>query len=314
MTRLAWLTTPAVEATARAVKTSIEKLVWLRNMDAHLLDLSMLPTERRRFLATVGRRSTVQALERRGDRRYPILLALVAQSAVDQLDEVVRAVRPGGVGAGVAGEVQDRRGAGRAGEDAARSGSLLLDVILPVLADPAIPDEQVGGLLREQIGMQQAAGGGGGRMEAAAARPWPAVGACDSSYSYLRQFTPDVLSVIDFQGGPGTAELMEAVAILKELNRTGGRKVPEEAPEAFVPARYAEYLEKARKAGDDTSFRHYWELCVVLGLRDGLRSGDVFVPGSRRYADPSTYLFTPEQWAPRREALLQAGRQARQGR
>ncbi|MEV4020472.1 hypothetical protein AB0J35_59335, partial [Nonomuraea angiospora] len=38
----------------------------------------------------------------------------------------------------------------------------------------------------------------------------------------------------------------------------------------------------------------------VLALRDGLRSGDVFVPGSRRYADPATYLCTPEQWAPRR--------------
>ncbi|GGO08437.1 hypothetical protein [Microbispora bryophytorum] len=35
-------------------------------------------------------------------------------------------------------------------------------------------------------------------------------------------------------------------------------------------------------------------------LRDGLRSGDVFVPGSRRYADPATYLYTPEQWSPRR--------------
>jgi hypothetical protein len=40
-------------------------------------------------------------------------------------------------------------------------------------------------------------------------------------------------------------------------------------------------------------------MCTVLALRDGLRSGDVFVPGSRRYADPGTYLFTPEQWQPR---------------
>ncbi len=47
------------------------------------------------------------------------------------------------------------------------------------------------------------------------------------------------------------------------------------------------------------SYRHYWELCVLLGLRDGLRSGDVYVPGSRRYADPGTYLFTPAQWLPR---------------
>jgi hypothetical protein len=61
----------------------------------------------------------------------------------------------------------------------------------------------------------------------------------------------------------------------------------------FVPARYDGYLEKARKSGEDTAYRHYWELCVTLCLRDGLRSGDVFVPGSRRYADPSTYLYTP---------------------
>ena len=40
---------------------------------------------------------------------------------------------------------------------------------------------------------------------------------------------------------------------------------------------------------------------MTLCLRDGLRSGDVFVPGSRRYADPSTYLCTPRQWAPRQE-------------
>jgi hypothetical protein len=42
--------------------------------------------------------------------------------------------------------------------------------------------------------------------------------------------------------------------------------------------------------GEDTAYRHYWELCVILCLRDGLRSGDVWVPGSRRYADPATIL------------------------
>ncbi|MFI6742610.1 hypothetical protein ACIBI9_57750 [Nonomuraea sp. NPDC050451] len=90
MTPLAWLTTPAVEAAVNSVKATIEKLEWLRGMDAHLLDLSALPTERRRFLATVGRRSTNQALERRDpERRYPLLFAVAAQSAVDLLDEVV---------------------------------------------------------------------------------------------------------------------------------------------------------------------------------------------------------------------------------
>jgi len=281
MTRLAWLTTGAAEATASAVKTSIEKLAWLRNMDAHRLDLSMLPNERRRFLATVGRRSTVQALERRGERRYPILLALVAQSAVDQLDEVVALFDQ----AVSARESRAKSKTDEALVERAKKGEdrqLLVDVILPVLADPSVPDEQVGGILRGKIGMS--------RLREVMAGPWKPLpkdhgrlSAMDASYAYLRQFTPNALAAIDFKGGPGTTDLMAAVAILKRLNETGGRRVPSDAPGSFVPTRYAEYLAKARKSGDDTAYRHYWELCVILGLRDGLRSGDVYVPGSRRY-------------------------------
>ncbi|GII93015.1 hypothetical protein [Sinosporangium siamense] len=55
-----------------------------------------------------------------------------------------------------------------------------------------------------------------------------------------------MLAVIDFQGGPGTGELMEGVASLKGMNRLGGRKVPVGAPTSFVPARYADYLDRAR--------------------------------------------------------------------
>jgi hypothetical protein len=35
-----------VEASANAVKTAIEKLTYLRGMDAHLLDVSVLAAER----------------------------------------------------------------------------------------------------------------------------------------------------------------------------------------------------------------------------------------------------------------------------
>jgi len=90
MTRLRWLTTGPVEASPAGVKAEVGKLEFLRGLGADALDLSVLPAERRRFLATVGRRLTAQALARRDpQRRYPILLTLLAQSAVDVLDEVV---------------------------------------------------------------------------------------------------------------------------------------------------------------------------------------------------------------------------------
>ena len=87
-TRLSWLGTGPVAATPAAVKGELEKLAFLRGLDADTLDLSVLPAERRRFLAGVGRRLTPQHLARREPaRRYPILLTLIAQSAVDVLDE-----------------------------------------------------------------------------------------------------------------------------------------------------------------------------------------------------------------------------------
>jgi len=89
-TRLSWLGTGPVAATPAAVKDELEKLAYLRGLDADTLDLSVLPAERRRFLAGVGRRLTPQHLARREPaRRYPILLTLIAQSAVDVLDEVL---------------------------------------------------------------------------------------------------------------------------------------------------------------------------------------------------------------------------------
>ena len=115
-TRLSWLGTGPVAATPAAVKDELEKLAYLRGLDADTLDLSVLPAERRRFLAGVGRRLTPQHLARREPaRRYPILLTLIAQSAVDVLDEVAAAVRPGAVRPGVSRAGAADRGAGRAG-------------------------------------------------------------------------------------------------------------------------------------------------------------------------------------------------------
>lgn len=116
MSRLRWLSTGPTEASAAAVKTEVGKLEFLRGLDAHTLDLSRLPAERRRHLAAVGRRSSIPSLTRREPhRRYPIVLTLLAQSAIDVLDEVVQLFDQA-VGPGIAGPAQADRAAGRAGQ------------------------------------------------------------------------------------------------------------------------------------------------------------------------------------------------------
>ena len=50
--------------------------------------------------------------------------------------------------------------------------------------------------------------------------------------------------------------------------------------------------------------RRSFELCVLYQLRDGLRSGDIWLQGSRRFADPATYLIPSSQWTSRRSEAL----------
>lgn len=71
---------------------------------------------------------------------------------------------------------------------------------------------------------------------------------------------------------------LEAVKIPKKLNAKRARKVPDAAPDDFVPARWRGYRTDAVAAGDSIAYRHFWELTVLLGLRDGHRPGTCGCP------------------------------------
>jgi hypothetical protein len=58
--------------------------------------------------------------------------------------------------------------------------------------------------------------------------------------------------------------------------------------------------------GEDKVSRRFWELALLWGLRDRLRSGDVWVAGSNRWADPETYLMDRASWAERRADYCRA--------
>ncbi|WP_165818252.1 hypothetical protein [Frankia canadensis] len=46
------------------------------------------------------------------------------------------------------------------------------------------------------------------------------------------------------------------MAILRELNAAGARRVPDAAPASIVPARWRGYLDTAAKAGNIAAYRH----------------------------------------------------------
>jgi hypothetical protein len=258
MTRLRWLGKGPVEASPAAVKAEVAKLEFLRSMGADSLDLSVLPAERRRFLATVGRRLTAQALQRREpERRYPILLTLLAQSSTEVLDEVVQLFDQA-VSSRESKAAHKMRDAlaerGKAGED---RQALLAD-LLDIIFDLGVDDEQIDGLIRgERIGwprLRSAREQGKPRLP----RDHGHLAALDGSYGYLRQFTPQVL---------------DACAVVWGST---------DHPHGLAHPRFRRRLQVAAPAGRDESGR------CVLRLRPGPVESDAPSPVPTQI--PSTSL------------------------
>ena len=126
----------------------------------------------------------------------------------------------------------------------------------------------------------------------------------EARFSHVRSFAPQVLGALEFAASVAPSEILAAVQLLQAMNLEGRRHVPDDAPIDFIPARWRPYLDAARDAGNENRFKHYWELCVLLALQGALRSGEIWVKGSRRYANPASYLIAPETWQRDRSEIL----------
>ncbi|PHM66587.1 transposase [Xenorhabdus sp. KJ12.1] len=97
-------------------------------------------------------------------------------------------------------------------------------------------------------------------------------------YSILRKYAPRMLSALLLVVTPAAQPLADALAVIKDMYRKQSRKVPATAPLEFVPESWRKVV--ITPAGID---RQYYEFCALSELKGALRSGDIWVKGSRRY-------------------------------
>ena len=80
------------------------------------------------------------------------------------------------------------------------------------------------------------------------------------------------------------------------MNERQARKLPDDAPTAFVRKRWESLVRTS-----DGLDRRFYELCVLSELKNSLRSGDIWVQGSRRFKDFEEYLLPAPRFAELRE-------------
>ncbi len=57
------------------------------------------------------------------------------------------------------------------------------------------------------------------------------------SYPQLRRYAPQLLETFEFRSTSATEEMLQAVALLRELNSKNARRVPDNAPSGFIRPR-----------------------------------------------------------------------------
>lgn len=111
-------------------------------------------------------------------------------------------------------------------------------------------------------------------------------------YTQIRRYAPSLLDALELKAAPAAADVLDAVNTLKMMNRAGARKLPKDAPTGFVRKRWESLV-----FADGNVDRRSYELCALSELKNALRSGDIWVEGSRQFKDFDAYLVPAEKFA-----------------
>jgi len=300
-TRLNWLRRPATANSPAAILTAVEKIRYLRQQQVHQWDLSGLNPNRLKFLARFAKKATNQSLQRAPvERRYPILVAFVQQMLLEITDEgvdlFIRCLAETHSRARRDLQAFRQQEAVTINEKVILLRQLGQVVLDPTVTDPQVRPDIFACIAREKL--QQAIEDCDRLIRPLQDESYDFFAA---RYSYIRQFAPAFLETFTFQANRNPDPLLRAVAIIRQLNEQGKRTVPQDAPMDFVSVQWQPFIHD----GAGQIQRRYYELCVLWELRRALRSGDLWIDGSRRYANPETYLIPTVQWAQIRTEVCQ---------
>jgi TnpA family transposase len=111
------------------------------------------------------------------------------------------------------------------------------------------------------------------------------------SFNMLRRYTPEFLNVLKLNAAPAAQRVLDAITVIRGMNARGSRKMPEDAPTTFVKPRW-----KPLVIVNGNIDPRFYEICALSELKNSLRSGDIWVSGSRQFRNFDEYLLPSEKF------------------
>lgn len=111
-------------------------------------------------------------------------------------------------------------------------------------------------------------------------------------FYFLRRYTPSLLKSLEFKSTKSNEPILESIDIIRNLNESGKRKLPEDSPVDFISKRWKKHIYDK----DGSINRHYYEMAVLTELREHVKAGDISISGSKQYRDFEDYLLPQNEW------------------
>src|SRR5699024_3082019 len=290
-TKLAWLQEIPGHSSPDSFLKVIKRLQFIKNINI-TADTSLLHPNRLLQLARIGARYEPHSFRRfKEDKRYALLVAHLITLSQDLTDHAIEihdrqmmVLQAKGRKTQEGMQKQNGKSVNEKVVHYADIGSDLIkakeDGIDPYVAlDQVMPWEKIVEFIEEAKLLS---------------RPmdYDYLDLIKTRYNYLRKYTPILLGSLEFRSTKSAKPLLVALDTIRELNESGKRKVPDGSPLDFVPKRWQKHI-----FDDEGNInRQYYEMAALTELKNYIRSGDVWVEGSRLHKDFEEYLVSKDDW------------------
>lgn len=297
LTEIGWLRQAPLRPNARAMNEHIERLTTWRALDLPWAAGKLVHRNRLLKLAREGASMTAADLAKfEPGRRYATLFALSVESMATVTDEIIelhdrimgRIIRT----------AQNKQNQNTLASRTTVSAMMRLHSKLgDALIEARENGEDPFAAIETAIGWESLAESNAQAKELTRPALEDHLALVSAHFTTLRRHTPAFLATLDLQAAPAAQDLLAAINVIRTLNTTGARKIPDDAPTSFIRARWRPLVFTA--TGTD---RGFYEFCALAELKNALRSGDMWVTGSRQFRDFDDYLLAGTDYTVMKDA------------
>lgn len=292
---------PPGRPTPSAILRQAERLDLIQATGVLAVDLSWLNNNFQRFLTRYARRCSADRMRNlQTEHRYGVLVCFLRQVYSDTVDHMIE--MHGKLMTNVYSRAQeDIDEQVRKQRQLIRSSLTTLHTLGQIILDESIDNATLRHALFSQVNKEKLA------SQMAEVETWltgkysHVFNLVLQRYAYLRQFAPTLFRHLEFHAEEGAQSgLVEAIQLLRDLNRENKRKLPGDMPLDFIPRRLRHLVEK-----DGEISKPAWECALLTAVRDELRAGNVYVAQSKRFGRFDDFFMTDSKWETQRESFFQ---------